>query len=114
MRVGVCGSNACAGGDCCEESRAIALQACEEYHTNLTGLVDVEPTSKTSYQCVETELNVGGYPAYKRRQLFPPAGAGDGAPPDGWVSRTLNKGKQDSAWVVPYNAYLLTKFQHHP
>ena len=54
-----CWSNACAGGDCCEESRAIALQACEEYHTNLTGLVDVEPTSKTSYQCVETELNVG-------------------------------------------------------
>merc|ERR1711903_345959 len=54
-----CRGNSCSGGDCCEESRAIALHACREYHTNLTGLVDVEPTSKTSYQCVETELNVG-------------------------------------------------------
>ena len=62
----------------------------------------------------ETELNVGGYPAYKRRQFFPPAGAGDRAPPDRWVSRTLNRGRQDSAWVVPYNAYLLTKYQWRP
>ena len=30
-----------------------------DYHRNLTGLVNVEPTSKTSYQCVETELNEG-------------------------------------------------------
>ena len=28
----------------------------------------------------ETELNVGGYPAYRRREIFPPTGMGDDAP----------------------------------
>ena len=59
-----CRGNSCGGQDCCEESRAIALQACDRLPQEPNGLVDVEPTSKTSYQCVETELNEGlGRPA---------------------------------------------------
>ena len=38
------------GGGCCGAAYDIAMQACIDYHRNLTGLVDVEPTSKTSYQ----------------------------------------------------------------
>mgnify|MGYP003317205992 CR=1 FL=1 len=57
----------------------------------------------------ETELNVGGYPAYRRRTLFPPVDAANGV----WTSRTINHGEQDSTWVVPYNPFLLTKYECH-
>eukprot|EP00973_Karenia_brevis_P095350 12426927-Karenia_brevis.AAC.1 len=46
----------------------------------------------------ETELDVGGYPAYRRMVFFPPSGN----------TRTINHGEQDSTWVVPYNPFLLT------
>jgi len=56
----------------------------------------------------ETELNVGGYPAYRRRQYFPSSGE------SGQKSeRTIKNGELDSTWVVPYNPYLLTKFECH-
>jgi len=60
----------------------------------------------------ETELNVGGYPAYRRRQRFPPIGEPN-APKERWTTRSIKRGEQDSTWVVPHNAYLLTKFECH-
>ena len=60
----------------------------------------------------ETEVNVGGYPAYRRRLRFPPAGETD-APKERWVTRSIGHGEQDSSWVVPFNAFLLTKFECH-
>ena len=60
----------------------------------------------------ETEVNVGGYPAYRRRLRFPPAGVPD-APCEQWLPRSIGRGEQDSTWVVPFNAFLLTKFECH-
>lgn len=60
----------------------------------------------------DTEINVGGYPAYRRRLRFPPIGE-PSAENAQWTTRSVRKGEQDSTWVVPYNAYLLTKFECH-
>ena len=58
----------------------------------------------------DKEMNVAGYPAYRRRELFPkPASNGEVQ----LVTRSVNHGKQDSMWIVPYNPYLLKKYQCH-
>ena len=43
----------------------------------------------------ETEVNVGGYPAYRRRLRFPPADKPH-ASKEQWVSRSIKHGEQDS------------------
>ena len=58
----------------------------------------------------DTEMNVGGYPAYRRRELFPKRGADGGIV---FAPRSVNHGKQDSTWIVPYNAYLLKRYNCH-
>jgi hypothetical protein len=60
----------------------------------------------------ETEVNVGGYPAYRRRLRFPPVGE-PAAPKERWVTRSIGRGEQDSTWIVPFSAFLLTKFECH-
>jgi len=52
----------------------------------------------------ETVFNLGGYPLYRRRRLHP----GEA------VARTTGPGyEQSSRWIVPYNPYLLLRYDCH-